>query len=208
MKVLLPVILLFSLNSLGFAEKDNKQVSDLINNRIFYSKEMKTLNENSKTSLGFEAHYQGLIEIGFGFNTGNNGYNFPKLNVINGFRINPSMYLGFGTGLRLFLDNNAIFNSFAVYPVIPFFVDFRANLPNKNVSPYFALDFGYSIDPSDKFAGLGFMLNPTTGLAFPISDNIQLNIGIGYDMQWVKGSGSDGATVNLGAISVNTGFTF
>ena len=72
------------------------------------------------SSPGLKGGYQGIIEMGYGFKVTDYGYDFLKVNVINGYRINPKFYLGFGTGLRLYFDNHALFNSLRFTPLFLF----------------------------------------------------------------------------------------
>jgi outer membrane autotransporter protein len=101
--------------------------------------------------------------------------------------------------LRYFSDQKAVF--------IPVFADFRTNLLASKTSPYFSLDIGYSIGD-----GGGFMLNPTIGTDFKISNKASLNIGIGYEMQKLDFYGSyyylHKSSKNSGALTIKLGVSF
>lgn len=161
-------------------------------------------NRNLKGSgSGLEEGYKGIIELGYEIGTGNFGMDRLKLNVINGYQINPYFSLGFGTGLRYYFDAEAA--------LIPIFADFRTNFMDNNVSPYFSLGVGYSFDATNSFEGVGFLLNPTVGVSFMVSEKSAMNVGIGYEMQRMKfysWNWGDPFTENSGAISINVGISF
>ena len=98
--------------------------------------------------------------------------------------------------------------------LVPVFADFRGNLPlESKVSPYLSLGIGYSFDATESFEGVGFMLNPTVGINFKVTDKSAMNIGLGYEMQKVGGEIYDSyyyysIKENLGAISINVGISF
>ena len=79
---------------------------------------------------------------------------------------------------------------------------------NRNVSAYSSLDVGYSFDAGDYFKGLGIMLNPTAGVYFNISDKLTMNVGVGYELQFVEDYYTTDATINYGAISISIGISF
>jgi len=167
------------------------------------------LNQRNNLQNGSvsEAGYQGIAEIGYGFNVSDDGFPFLKVNIINGYRVNSWFYVGAGTGLRLYFDNDAMFNSFAAYPVIPFFADFRVYLNRNKVWPYLSMSMGYSFDASDYFSALGLLINPTAGFAFRISDKLGMHTGMGFDYQQMIIDGPDDS-VNRNAISLNIGIDF
>ncbi len=154
---------------------------------------------------GLQEGYKGIVELGYEIGTGDFGMDRLKLNIINGYQINPYFSLGFGTGLRYYFDAEAA--------LIPIFADFRANFMDNNVSPYLSLGVGYSFDATNSFEGVGFLLNPAVGVSFRISDKSAMNVGIGYEMQRMKFFYYDywyydEFTENTGAISINVGISF
>lgn len=157
----------------------------------------------SNSSL--QSGYKGVVELGYQIGTGDYGMDRLKLNIINGYQINPYFSLGFGTGLRYYFDAEAA--------LIPVFADFRANLMNNNISPYLSLGVGYSFDATNGFEGVGFLLNPTVGVSFMVSDKSAMNVGLGYEMQKMDFyyNGYYGyylGSKNSGAISINVGLSF
>ena len=156
--------------------------------------------------------YKGIIEIGYEIGTSDFNTDRLKLNIINGYQINPYFSAGFGTGLRYYFDAKAA--------LIPVFADFRANFIDDNVSPYLSLSVGYSFDATNSFKDVGFLLNPTVGVSFMISEKSAMNIGLGYEIQKMTfyefwdgaaiGTAINYATYsdNSGAISINVGISF
>lgn len=157
----------------------------------------------SLRNSGLKTGYKGIVEFGYEGGIGNYGMDRMKLNIINGYQINPYFSLGLGTGLKYYFDEEAI--------LIPLFADFRANFMNNKVSPYLSLGLGYTFVAINNFSGLGFLLNPNLGVSFKVSDKSAMNIGMGYEMQSMQIYDyfyGDAYVVNTGAISLNFGFTF
>jgi len=160
---------------------------------------------SSLNNKGLQSGYKGIVELGYQIGTGDYGMDRLKLNIINGYQINPYFSLGFGTGLRYYFDAKAA--------LIPVFADFRANFINNKVSPYLSLGVGYSFDATNDFEGVGFLLNQTVGVSFKVSDKSAMNVGLGYEMQkmdFIYGGyyGYSSSSVNSGAISINVGISF
>jgi hypothetical protein len=159
----------------------------------------------SLSNSGLQSGYKGIVELGYQIGTGDYGMDRLKLNIINGYQINPYFSLGFGTGLRYYFDAEAA--------LIPLFADFRANFIDNKISPYLSLGVGYSFDATNGFEGVGFLLNPTVGVSFKVSDKSAMNVGLGYEMQKMKFYDywyDDTYTYNenSGAISINVGISF
>ncbi|MDY4789135.1 MAG: hypothetical protein SO179_01015 [Bacteroidales bacterium] len=159
----------------------------------------------SLSNSGLQSGYKGIVELGYQIGTGDYGMDRLKLNIINGYQINPYFSLGFGTGLRYYFDAEAA--------LIPVFADFRANFMNNKISPYLSLGVGYSFDATNDFEGVGFLLNPTVGVSFKVSDKSAMNVGLGYEMQkmdfyYYYYDGYYSSSENSGAISINVGISF
>ena len=157
----------------------------------------------SLSNSGLQSGYKGIVELGYQIGTGDYGMDRLKLNIINGYQINPYFSLGFGTGLRYYFDAEAAY--------IPVFADFRANFIDNKISPYLSLGVGYSFNATNDFEGVGFLLNPTVGVSFKVSDKSAMNVGLGYEMQKMKFYDYwNGYTYNenSGAISINVGISF
>ncbi len=165
----------------------------------------KSRGANYKNSSGLESGYKAIVELGYQIGVGDFGMDRLKLNIINGYQINPYFSLGFGTGLRYYFDEEAA--------LIPVFADFRANFMDNNVSPYLSLGVGYTFDATNSFEGVGFLLNPTVGVSLKVSDKSVMNIGLGYEMQKMDFYlfGYDyyySSSENSGAISISVGISF
>ena len=61
---------------------------------------------------------------------------------------------------------------------LPLFAHFRSDLINNEITPYVDLRVGYSLIDVK-----GVYINPSVGCRFELSDDIGLNVGIGYTMQ-------------------------
>lgn len=159
----------------------------------------------SLSNSGLQSGYKGIVELGYQIGTGDYGMDRLKLNIINGYQINPYFSLGFGTGLRYYFDAEAA--------LIPLFADFRANFIDNKISPYLSLGVGYSFNATNDFEGVGFLLNPTVGVSFKVSDKSAMNVGLGYEMQkmdfyYVGYYDYYSSSENSGAISINVGISF
>ncbi|MEI7980909.1 MAG: hypothetical protein WCI71_04605 [Bacteroidota bacterium] len=155
---------------------------------------IQNVDLSSKKSSQFKSGYLRLFETGYGFGIGDNkGNGFIKFHAINGYQFNPYFSLGFGTGLKYYIDAESL--------LIPLFVDLRAHFIDGTVSPYFALGIGYSLQVIPKFKGLGFLLNPSIGASFKLGSKVALNLGTGYSMQIAEGD-------NWGAICIDFGISF
>ena len=168
----------------------------------FTKEQIKGNSKNAGDLSGLNSGYKIIVEMGYGIGVGDYGKNRLKLNIINGYQISPYFLLGFGTGLEIYHD-----------VIIPVFVDFRANLLNKSVSPYFSLDIGYSFDETNSFDSVGFLLSPTVGVSFKVSDKSVMNVGLDYETQKMDFFSSGypsyySSSENSGAISINVGISF
>ena len=163
-------------------------------------------SSGSFSNSGLQSGYKGIVELGYQIGTGDYGMDRLKLNIINGYQINPYFSLGFGAGLRYYFD--------AESALIPLFADFRANFMNNKISPYLSLGVGYSFDATNDFEGVGFLLNPTVGVSFKVSDKSAMNVGLRYEKQildsfYFEGyNGYYSSSENSGAISINVVISF
>ena len=174
-------------------EKMAKEIDQSNNMRIRRNKQQGEI-------FNLETGYKGIVELGYQIGVGTFKSDRIKLNIINGYQVNQFFSLGLGTGLRYHYDADDTV-------LVPVFADFRGNLPlESKVSPYLSLGIGYSFDATESFEGVGFMLNPTVGINFKVTDKSAMNIGLGYEMQKVDYYYS--IKENLGAISINVGISF
>jgi hypothetical protein len=115
--------------------------------------------------------------------------------------------LGFGTGARFYHTADAV--------LVPFFANLQANFIDRTVSPYFALNVGYSFNATNDFDSMGLLLNPSIGVHFRASNKFGINVGVGYEGQWAKFyyqdyyySYYDTSSKALSGISFKIGFVF
>ena len=158
----------------------------------------KDKNGISMNSKVFESGYKGIVEMGFQYGVGAYRLNRLKVNIINAYQINPYFSLGLGTGVRYYFYEEAA--------LIPIFADFRANFIDNKISPYLSLGLGYSFNAMNEFKGFGFLINPTLGVSYKVSDKAALNVGVGYDLQKLKFYEYDDNS--LDALSIIIGISF
>jgi hypothetical protein len=179
------------------------------------TKEEKPMVKNNyqisaQDNEGLRTGYRGITEVGYQFGLGTYGLDRLKFNMINGGQFSPFFYLGGGVGLRYYFDDDVA--------LIPVFVHARTNIMDKKISPYFAFSIGYSFNASDDFRGAGLLLSPSSGVTFKVSEKVNLNVGISYEMQSLEfydyyygsyGSYySDYYRENSGALSIDFGLSF
>lgn len=149
-------------------------------------------------AFNLETGYKGIVELGYQIGVGDFGMDRIKLNIINGYQVNQNFSIGIGTGVRYYTDAESL--------LVPIFADFRGNLIlDSKISPYLSLGIGYSFDATDSFTGVGFLLNPTVGVSFMVSDKSAMNIGLGYEMQKIS---DDYLSINTGGFDISIGISF
>lgn len=155
------------------------------------------VKSSTKETSGLRRGYLGMINLGYGFGVGkeSKGIDFAKFDLINGYQFNPFLYAGFGTGIKYYFHESQ-FSS-----VIPMFADIRAHFTDYIISPFLAIDLGYSLEETTKFHGLGFMINPSIGATFKTGRTVAVNFGIGYLLQKYQ----DG---RVNSINLDLGFLF
>jgi hypothetical protein len=90
-----------------------------------------------------------------------------------GYQINPYIYVGAGLGVHLYSMDN-----FETSVALPIFANFRANFTKTKVSPFFDAKIGYSVVDLK-----GLYLSPSLGVRIGLSNNLGLNIKVGYSAQ-------------------------
>lgn len=121
--------------------------------------------------------YKGYAD--FSLSPGNDGV-YYKVNTMGyalttsqGYQINPYIYLGAGLGVHLYSMDN-----FETSVALPIFANFRVNFTKTKVSPFFDAKIGYSVVDLK-----GLYLSPSLGVRIGLSDNLGLNIKVGYSAQ-------------------------
>ena len=128
-------------------------------------------------NTGVKKGYYGAIEFGPGYTFNYlNGILTGRLNIINGYRINPHFAVGGGFGLRAYTENGLMF---------PFFVDLRTNFLNKKTSPFLSLGIGYAFFAKDDMKG-GLLINPIFGVSTKIKNRSSIYVGFSYEAQGLK----------------------
>jgi opacity protein-like surface antigen len=106
--------------------------------------------------------YQGILEVGGGFNVAESNATYLKADFINGYRINHSLSIGYGIGVRYAINDSWTIWENAPWVVLPLIGNFRANLGYSrlgNAYPYVQAGLGFSIP-------WGFVINHSFGIAF------------------------------------------
>lgn len=121
--------------------------------------------------------YKGYAD--FSLSPGNDGV-YYKVNTMGyalttsqGYQINPYIYLGAGLGVHLYSMDNL-----ETSVALPIFANFRVNFTKTKVSPFFDAKIGYSVVDLK-----GLYLSPSLGVRIGLSDNLGLNIKVGYSAQ-------------------------
>jgi len=153
-------------------------------------------------------------EIVFGIAVDSFKTDFIKFSLINGYRINFFLSLGFGAGVKIFLyeDDPDL--------VIPLFLDIRVCFIDQRFSPYLALGIGYAIDVGYDsvddhkhyfFDAGDILINPTAGVKYNITGRTVVHIGIGFEMQSMRFNDAlhqSKLAGNSTCISINAGISF
>lgn len=191
-------IFVFQMDEVEKITKETVQVQN--NNSYGFGR-----NNNSGKSVR-PLGYRGIAEIGYLVGSGDLKRDRFKFDIINSVQMNQYFALGFGTGIRYYFKDELV--------ILPYYFDLRATLMNSEISPYLSVGIGYSLNASNSFKGFGFMLIPTAGMSFKVTERSDINIGLGYEMQRTKvyyysySGGGYYSTENVGAINLILGFTF
>ena len=121
---------------------------------------------------GVSPGYRGFVDFSYSLGVGDFGKNHDRVNLMtsHGYQFVPQFFAGIGIGANYYYDDEA-WN-------LPIFAHFRSDILANDITPFVDLKVGYSfIDVK------GFYLNPSVGCRFAVSDNLALNIGVGYTLQ-------------------------
>lgn len=155
----------------------------------------------SKAEIEDLEGYQGFVDAGYTFGTGSYGLNSIDITTTHGVQVIPTyLYVGVGAGLQYFTAPEKC--------AIPIFADVRSCfMGEENVSPFVDLKVGYAGIPGkrEEFTTGGAYINPSVGCTFLVSDNIGLNLSIGYTFEQAKVWGS---RENVGGFSLKLGVQF
>ncbi len=119
-----------------------------------------------------EQGYRGFVDFGYSLGVGENGKDIDRVNLStsHGYQIAPQFFAGAGVGLNYFYDCEKV--------NMPIFAHLRSDFLNSDVTPFAEVRVGYSV-----FDVAGFYLNPAVGCRFSLSDDIAMNLSVGYTMQ-------------------------
>ena len=123
---------------------------------------------------GIPEGYRGFADFSYTLGVGDWGKNHDRIGIMtsHGYQIAPQFFAGLGVGFNYYFDGNDELCS------LPLFAHFRSDLINNEITPYVDLRVGYSLIDVK-----GVYINPSVGCRFELSDDIGLNVGIGYTMQ-------------------------
>ena len=98
-------------------------------------------------------------------NDGYNGYNSRQLNYFNlsfttGYQFIPYLFIGVGTGLHFYTDDD--FDDV----LMPFYFDIRGNFTTGRIIPFAGMKSGYTYNLSDGMDNIGSYFEPYTGVKF------------------------------------------
>ena len=152
-----------------------------------------------------EEGYRGFADFSYTLGVGD-GQDIDRVSVLtsHGYQIAPQFYAGAGFGVNYFYDLE--------YANMPIFLHLRSDFLNNDITPFAEVRVGYSL-----FNIEGFYLNPAIGCRFSLSDNIAMNVSVGYTMQktdysisWSSGGYHDSIydSFNAGGIDFRIGIEF
>lgn len=137
------------------------------------SKKSTTKNQNLiRDTRGYESH----LSLGYGLASGKYGLDVLCFNFVFGKNLNAHHFVGMGTGLRYFSNENTEMT------MVPILVDYRYKFLNQPMSPYIRLSSGYSVNVSNGLDNSGFIVDPRIGLEFPVGTT-QISLDMGYQTQ-------------------------
>ncbi len=164
-------------------------------------------NSERKSNNGPKTGCKGFLEAGYTFGLGFYGENRITFLATAGWQINPNFFVGIGSGENYFTESK-------LYG-IPIYADFRANIYNNGISPFFDIKAGYSIADVQ-----GFYFSPSVGCRLGSGNNTAFTISIGYELQKAdcftivtnaydpNGAGIVVSNENVGGITIKVGFEF
>lgn len=136
------------------------------------AKEPPYKNKTNKTYR--HSGYRGFIDTGGAVGVGDYGDPVFSFSTSHGYQFGPYFFIGAGLGVDYHFDWETAF--------MPIFADLRGYFINGKVTPFIGAKAGYS--PLKN--GEGTYFNPNIGASFFVSDDIALNITVGYNLQHTK----------------------
>lgn len=144
---------------------------------------------------GVSPGYRGFVDVGYNLGVGDGeGHDRVHILTSHGYQIVPQLFAGIGVGANYYYDDEVW--------GLPIFAHFRSDILNSEISPFVEVRIGYSLIDIK-----GFYLNPAIGCRFAVSDNISLNVGVGYTLQKAEYYGYYNK-LNCGGIDFRFGIDF
>lgn len=131
---------------------------------------------NSQNWINNTPAYESNLSLGYGLASGKYGLDVFCFNFVFGKNLNTHHYIGMGTGLRYFSDENTEMT------MVPILVDYRYKFFKQPMTPYVRLSGGYSVNVSNGLDNSGFIVDPRIGLEFPIGAS-KISFDMGYQTQ-------------------------
>lgn len=122
---------------------------------------------------------------------------FLGVNYIGGYRFNPYIFLGLGTGVNFSLatpDKSKLYLPFCRPTTVnvPIYIHFKANFTKFNWSPYASMSIGGRVskevhltygDFYINYNQSGFLGNITLGIDRKITEKLSMYLGVGYKIE-------------------------
>ena len=126
---------------------------------------------------GIPQGYRGFADLSYTLGVGDWGKNHDRIGIMtsHGYQIAPQFFAGLGVGF------NYYFNGHDELCSLPVFAHIRSDILNNEITPFVDLKVGYSLIDVK-----GVYVNPSIGCRFELTDDIGLNVGVGYTMQQVE----------------------
>jgi hypothetical protein len=164
------------------------------------------------------------------FDAGVDSYNNHSFGIeyIGGYRINPYVRIGAGTGLsyvnQLYIESIPHFSPWGTYDehdeykeaaaFVPLFVNGKFNFISAGVSPFLNLNVGYSFFiPFSEYAKMNHhsvFINPSFGIDVPLSScSLTFEVGYKYQVRQIDGNALvDESNANYSQIEISVGCQF
>ena len=142
---------------------------------------------------GIPQGYRGFADFSYTLGV-NHCSNRIGILTSHGYQIAPQFFAGVGVGFNYFYEGYGdVFG-------LPIFAHLRSDILENEITPFIDLRVGYSLIDVE-----GAFINPSVGCRFELTDNIGLNVGIGYTMQQLD-YGTE--KKNCGGIDFRVGIDF
>lgn len=139
--------------------------------------------------------YQGEVDLGYSFGTGNFSTNRINIHTTHGVRLGDIIFIGAGTGVDYYHDDSSEL-------MLPIFANAKGYIPvGSSVETYLSANLGYGLGLTEGVKGIG-------GMLWSISAGVKIQkfkVQVGYTSQRLTESGIG---VDLNAIQLGIGIVF